>query len=96
MFAIALAQVQDISLNLLVPMAPPVKPVKVHLDDILSLQHVNCTMQLGAISKPAESESLVLADFLSQNSSREPCEVSRKWEEKSMGSSSLSSGDEEM
>lgn len=55
MFAIALAQVQDISLNLLVPMAPPVKPVKVHLDDISSLQCVDHTTQVSVISKPAKS-----------------------------------------
>lgn len=33
------------------PTDPPLKPAQVPLDDSTSLQHVNCTTQLGVFSK---------------------------------------------
>ncbi|GAB0197840.1 hypothetical protein GRJ2_002249400 [Grus japonensis] len=35
-------------------MGPPLKPVKVRLDGIPSLQHVDCITQLGVVGKLAE------------------------------------------
>ncbi|KAK4819146.1 hypothetical protein QYF61_025826 [Mycteria americana] len=55
---IAPTHVQDLALGLVelheVRTGPPLKPVKVPLDGIPSLQHVNCTTQLGVIGKLAE------------------------------------------
>ena len=55
---IALTHVQDLARGLVerhvVCMRPPLKPVKVPLDGVPSLQHVDCSTQLGAISKVAE------------------------------------------
>ncbi|PKU48936.1 hypothetical protein llap_792 [Limosa lapponica baueri] len=55
---VAPTQVQDLALGLVerleVCMGSPFKPVHVPLDDITSLQHVNCTTQLGVIGKFAE------------------------------------------
>ncbi|KAK4818497.1 hypothetical protein QYF61_014227 [Mycteria americana] len=55
---IAATHVQDLALGLVelheVHMGPPLKPVKVPLDGIPSLQAVYCTTQLGVISKLAE------------------------------------------
>jgi len=50
--------VQDLALDLVEPhkvrMGPPIKPVKVPLDVIRSLQHVDCTTQLGGVGELAE------------------------------------------
>ncbi|KAK4810873.1 hypothetical protein QYF61_013281 [Mycteria americana] len=55
---IALTQVQALALGLVelheVHMGPLLKPVQVPLDGIPSLQRINCTTQLGVISKLAE------------------------------------------
>ncbi|KAK4824261.1 hypothetical protein QYF61_012527 [Mycteria americana] len=55
---IAPTRVQDLALGLVelheVCMGPLLKPVKVPLDGTPSLQHVDCTTQLGVISKLAE------------------------------------------
>ncbi|KAK4828770.1 hypothetical protein QYF61_000795 [Mycteria americana] len=55
---IAWTQVQDPALGLVEPhevhTGSPLKPVKVPLDGIPSLQHVECATQLGVVSKPAE------------------------------------------
>ncbi|KAK4808149.1 hypothetical protein QYF61_000129 [Mycteria americana] len=55
---IALTHVQDLALGLIelhdVCTGPPLKPVKVPLDGIPSLQCVDCTTQLGVVSKLAE------------------------------------------
>ncbi|GAB0195895.1 hypothetical protein GRJ2_002054800 [Grus japonensis] len=55
---IVLTHVQDLALGLAelhaVRMGPPLKPVKVPLDGIPSLQHVDHTTQLGVVSKLAE------------------------------------------
>ncbi|KAK4821259.1 hypothetical protein QYF61_017137 [Mycteria americana] len=55
---IAPTHVQDLALGLVelheVHMGPPLKPVKVPLDGIPSLQRVICTTQLGIIGKLAE------------------------------------------
>ncbi|KAK4824541.1 hypothetical protein QYF61_016145 [Mycteria americana] len=55
---IALNHVQDLSLGLVelrkVHMGPPLKPAKVPLDGIPSLQRVDCTTQLGVVHKLAE------------------------------------------
>ena len=54
----ALTYVQDITPGLLehhdIHTGPPLKPVKVPLDGILSLQHVNHTRKLGVIGRLAE------------------------------------------
>ncbi|KAK4828346.1 hypothetical protein QYF61_026007 [Mycteria americana] len=59
---IALAQVQDLALGLTelheVHMGPLLKPVKVPLDGIPSLKHINCTTQLGVICKLAEGTGM--------------------------------------
>ncbi|KAK4827796.1 hypothetical protein QYF61_021788 [Mycteria americana] len=58
MFGIAPTQVQDLALGLAefheVHTGPPLKPVKVPLDGIPSLQHVDHTTQLGVIRRLAE------------------------------------------
>ncbi|KAK4827673.1 hypothetical protein QYF61_020484 [Mycteria americana] len=55
---VALTHVQDLALGLVEPhevrMGPPLKPVKVPLDGIPSLQCVDHTTQLGVVSKVAE------------------------------------------
>ncbi|NWX21281.1 ARMC4 protein, partial [Aegotheles bennettii] len=55
---IAPIHVQDLALGLVelhvVCMGPPLKPVKVPLDDIPSLQCVDCTTQLGVVGKLAK------------------------------------------
>ncbi|PKU41812.1 hypothetical protein llap_7885 [Limosa lapponica baueri] len=55
---ITMSQVQDLALGLIelheVDMDPPLKPVQVSLDGIPSLQRVDCTTQLGVVSKLAE------------------------------------------
>ena len=55
---ITLTPVQDLALGLVelheACMGPPLKPVKVPLDGIPSLQHVDRTTQLGVIGKLAE------------------------------------------
>ena len=55
---IALIYVPDLALGLVelheVCMGPPLKPVKVSLDGIPSLQHVDRTTQLGVVGKLAE------------------------------------------
>ncbi|KAJ7399076.1 hypothetical protein BTVI_118605 [Pitangus sulphuratus] len=57
---IALTQLQHLALGPVelheVCIGPPLKPVKVSLDGIPSLEYVNCTTQLGVISKLAEGE----------------------------------------
>ena len=55
---VALTHVQDLALGLVelhdVRTGPLLKPVKVPMDDIPSLQHVSCTTQIGVIGKHAE------------------------------------------
>jgi len=55
---ITLTHVQDLALGLVEPhevrTGPPLKPVKVPLDGILSLQHVDCTTQLGVVGRLVE------------------------------------------
>lgn len=55
---IALTQVQDLALGLVelhkIHTGPPFKPVHVPLDAIPSVLHVDCTTQLGVVSKIAE------------------------------------------
>ncbi|KAJ7404096.1 aminopeptidase O [Willisornis vidua] len=55
MFGIALTQVQEVALGLVehhdFHSGLPLKPVKVPLDGNPSLQHVNCTTQLGVVAK---------------------------------------------
>ncbi|KAK4806151.1 hypothetical protein QYF61_001078 [Mycteria americana] len=55
---VAPTQVQDLALGLVEPhevrTGPRLQPVKVPLDGIPSLRHVNCTTQLGVICKLAE------------------------------------------
>ncbi|KAK4813670.1 hypothetical protein QYF61_017637, partial [Mycteria americana] len=55
---IALTHVQDLALDLVelheIRTDPPLKPVKVPLDGIPSLQRVDCTIQLGVVGKLAE------------------------------------------
>ncbi|PKU39466.1 hypothetical protein llap_10229 [Limosa lapponica baueri] len=55
---IAVTRVQDLALDLVelheVGMGPYLKPVQVPLNGIPSLQCVDCTTQLGVISKLAE------------------------------------------
>jgi len=55
---IAPTHVQDLALGLLklheVRTGPPLEPVRVPLDGIPSLQRVDCTTQLGVVSKLAE------------------------------------------
>jgi len=54
---ISLTKVQDLAPGLAEPhevhTGPPLKPIQVPLNDILSLQHVNHTTQLGVIGKLA-------------------------------------------
>ena len=47
-FTLGIVEIHEVCLG------PPLKPVKVPLDGIPSLQYVDCTTQLGAISKLAE------------------------------------------
>ena len=58
MLGIALTNVQDLALDLVelheVHTGPPLQPVEVALDGVLSLQRVNCTIQLGVVGKLAE------------------------------------------
>ena len=58
MLGIALTPVQDLALGLVefheVCMDLPLEPAKVPLDGIPSLQRVDCTTQLGVVSKLAE------------------------------------------
>ncbi|KAK4827563.1 hypothetical protein QYF61_019187 [Mycteria americana] len=55
---IALTHVQDLALGFVelheVHTGPPLKPVRVPLDGIPPLQHVDCTTQLGVVGKLAE------------------------------------------
>ncbi|GAB0188195.1 cAMP-dependent protein kinase inhibitor alpha [Grus japonensis] len=55
---VALTHVQDLALGLVelhaVHTGPPLKPVKIPLDGIPCLQHVDRTTQLGVIGKLAE------------------------------------------
>ena len=64
MHDISLTHVQDLALGLVelheVCMRPPLKPVKVPLDGIPSLQRVDCTTQLG-VSELAEDASIPLS-----------------------------------
>ncbi|KAK4827202.1 hypothetical protein QYF61_015230 [Mycteria americana] len=57
-FGIAPTHVQDLAFSLVelheVRTGPTLKPVKIPLDGIPSLQHVDCTTQLGVVSKLAE------------------------------------------
>ena len=58
MFGISLTFVQDLALGLVelhaVHTRPPVQPVKVPLNGIPSLQHINHTTQLGVVGRLAE------------------------------------------
>jgi len=62
---IAPAHVQDLALGLVelleVHTGSPLKPVKVPLDGIPSLQHVDHTAQLGVVSKLARVHSISLS-----------------------------------
>ena len=53
-----LTEMQDHALGLAEPhevhVGPPLKPVKVPLDGIPSLWHINCTAQLGVVCRLAE------------------------------------------
>lgn len=64
MSGIVLAQMQDLTVGLVelqeVHTSPHLKAVKVPLDDTLSLHHVRCTIQFGAIHKHAEGALLIL------------------------------------
>jgi len=55
---IALTQMLDLALGLVEPhqvcTGSPLKPIKVPLDGIPSLQHIDCTTQLAVIGKLAE------------------------------------------
>lgn len=69
MLGIALTQVQGFALGLTdldeVHVGPPLKPVRIPLDSILFLQHVNHTMQfcvIGALDEVALNFPVLIAD----------------------------------